>query len=88
MHRKLGGLRFRVFGVLRSYGLRVFVLEVFVLETPQNSILFCLLEHHLYIFVVSGSNLREIIQCRMQECPAPLLILKVLHITPVQFYIC
>ena len=35
------GLRFRVFGVLGSYGLRVFVLEVFVFETPQinNNIL-------------------------------------------------
>ena len=30
----------------------------------------CLLEHHLSIFVVSCSNLSEIRQCRMQECPA------------------
>jgi len=31
--RKSGGLGFRVFGVSKSLGLRVFVLEVFVLET-------------------------------------------------------
>ena len=36
----------------------------------QNSIVFCLLEHHLCIFVVSCSNLSEIRQCRMHECPA------------------
>ena len=30
----------------------------------------CLLEHHLSIVVVSCSNLSEIRQCRMQECPA------------------
>ena len=35
-----------------------------------NSILFWLLEYHLRIFVVSCSNLSEIRQCRMQECPA------------------
>ena len=34
-----GGLRFRVFGVLGSYGLRVFVLEVFVFDTPVDLLL-------------------------------------------------
>ena len=36
----------------------------------QNSILYCPLEHHLCIFVISCSNLSETRQCRMQECPA------------------
>ena len=45
-------------------------LKASLIFLAQNSILFCLLEHYLSIFVVSCSNLSEIRQCRMQECPA------------------
>ena len=45
-------------------------LKAFLIFLAHNSILFCLLEHRLRVFVVGFINLSEIRQCRMRECPA------------------
>ena len=45
-------------------------LKASLIFLAQNSKLFCLCEHHLCIFVLSCSDLSEIRQCRMLECPA------------------
>ena len=43
-------------------------LKAFLIFLARNSILFCLLEHHLSIYGVSCSNLSETRQCQMQLC--------------------